>query len=67
MKVKQIVKNYDIRVYRLYGDIVERTYFLVQLPNMKTHEIWISENGSKMTRFIRKIEKKVIILNIQNA
>lgn len=29
MKVRQIVKNYDIKVYRIYGDIIERTYFMV--------------------------------------
>ncbi len=66
-KVKQIVKNYDYNTYRQYGDSQARTYFLVQVLKTKKHDIWVSENGSKMTKLIRNIDQPWVILNLSNA
>ena len=54
-------------LYREHGDSQARTYFFVQNSKTRKNEIWVSENGSRMTKLIRNIEQPWIILNLQNA
>lgn len=66
-KVKQIVKNYDMKLYKEHGDSQSRTYFLVMNHKTRKQEIWVSENGSRMAKLIRNIEQQWIILKLQNS
>jgi len=66
-RVRQIFKNYDMILYREQGDSQARTYFFVQNSKTRKNEIWVSENGSKLTKLIRNIEQPWVILNLQNA
>lgn len=54
-------------LYRECGDSQARTYFLVQNSATKKHDIWVSENGSRITKLIKNIDQQWIILNLQNA
>jgi hypothetical protein len=67
LKVIQILKNSDSENYRRYGDKTERTFFLIEDKAMGEQQIWISENGSRITKLIERIKDKWSILEIPNA
>lgn len=65
--VHQIVKNNDMKSYRTSGFSVNRTFFLVQDLELNEFQIWVCENGMKITKLVKGIEEKLLILNIQTA
>ena len=63
-RVKQIVKNFDMMLYKKCGDSQARTYFMVQSSATKKHDIWVSENGSRMTKLVRNIDQQWVVLQL---
>ena len=67
-KVIQIIKNEDTRNYRKYGDRQTRTLFFIQTTgDDKEYQVWVSQNGSPITKFISKIKEEWRFLEIANA
>jgi hypothetical protein len=54
--VLQIVKTQDTRNYRQLGDSTIRTLFFVQDNEKDIQQIWVSENGSRITKLIDRID-----------
>jgi len=67
-RVCQIFKNEDTRNYRKYGDRNNRTFFLIQTTGEdKEYQVFVSHNGSPITKFISKIKDEWKFLEIANA
>jgi hypothetical protein len=67
-RVVQIMKNEDTRNYRKYGDRNTRTIFLIQtIGDQREYQVWVSDNGSPITKFISKITEEWRFLEIANS
>ena len=67
--VLQIQRNVDARNYRQFGDSTIRTLFMIEDKRMNNQQIWVSENGSRITKLVDQIPKNEgwILVDIPNA
>lgn len=65
----QIQRNVDARNYRQFGDSTIRTLFMVEDNKFNNQQIWVSENGSRITKLVDQIPKSEewILVDIPNA
>lgn len=69
-RVVQILKNEDTRNFRKFGDRQTRTIFLVQTSREgedREYQIWVSQNGSRITKMVSKIKEEWRFLEIANS
>lgn len=50
--VLQIQRNVDTRNYRQYGDSTIRTLFMIEDRASGNCQIWVSENGNRITKLV---------------
>jgi hypothetical protein len=53
--------------FRTLGSSVSRVYFLIKNYRLDEYQLWVSENGLKITKLVSGIKQRILLLDIVNA